>query len=119
MRPRFLQRADYQTWLVAELGLFGVLAGGCAALAASGALDAAYELPELRLVHRRPGHRPLLDRADPRWARDRHDRSVGGNRVAPARRRAHRRSPVRLRSNEATALAADRPRRLHGDAVRL
>src|SRR5215210_1778260 len=52
MRPRFLQRADYQTWLVAELGLFGVLAGGCAALAASGALDAAYELPELRLVIR-------------------------------------------------------------------
>src|SRR5215211_1831379 len=52
MRPRFLRGADYQAWLASELVLFGLLAGGSAALAASGALQTAYELPELRLVIR-------------------------------------------------------------------
>src|SRR5215208_3689812 len=52
MRPRFLRGADYQAWLASELVLFGLLAGGSAALAASGALKTAYELPELRLVIR-------------------------------------------------------------------
>src|ERR671919_182670 len=52
MRARFLRSGDYQAWLASELGLVGLLAGGSAALAASGALDTAYELPELRLVIR-------------------------------------------------------------------
>ena len=52
MRARFLQGSDYQTWLLSELGLFGLLAGGSAALAGSGALQTAYELPELRLFIR-------------------------------------------------------------------
>jgi hypothetical protein len=52
VRARFLRGGDYQAWLASELGLFGLLAGGSAALAASGALETAYELPELRLVIR-------------------------------------------------------------------
>ncbi|HEV8250488.1 MAG TPA: histidine kinase [Gaiellaceae bacterium] len=51
MCPRFLP-GGYQAWLASELALFGLLAGGSAALAASGALHTAYELPELRLVIR-------------------------------------------------------------------
>src|ERR671919_807860 len=52
MRARFLRSGDYQAWLASELALVGLLAGGSAALAASGALETAYELPELRLVIR-------------------------------------------------------------------
>jgi signal transduction histidine kinase len=52
VRARFLRGSGYQAWLASELALFGLLAGGCAALAASGALHTAYELPELRLVIR-------------------------------------------------------------------
>jgi signal transduction histidine kinase len=52
VRARFLRGGDYQAWLATELALFGLLAGGCAALAASGALHNAYELPELRIVIR-------------------------------------------------------------------
>jgi signal transduction histidine kinase len=52
MRARSLRGGDYQTWLATELGLFGLLACGSVALATSGALQTAYELPELRLVIR-------------------------------------------------------------------
>ena len=52
MRARFLRGGDYQAWLASELALVGLLAAGSAALAASGALQTAYALPELRLVIR-------------------------------------------------------------------
>jgi signal transduction histidine kinase len=52
VRATFLRGSDYQSWLRSEVGLLGLLTAGSAALAGSGALHTAYELPELRLVIR-------------------------------------------------------------------